>query len=111
MTGHERSGAAWLNLAAAASVLTTLGLSPALAADPANGEQVARRWCAACHVVAPNQSSPTSEARPFTSIARAPDFDTAAIAMFLLKPHPKMPDMSLTPKEATDLAAYIASLK
>jgi hypothetical protein len=30
--------------------------------------------------------------------------------MFLLDPHPKMPDMSLTRTEAGDLAAYIASL-
>ena len=36
--------------------------------------------------------------------------DAAKVAMFLLDPHPKMPDMSLTRSEAADLAAYIASL-
>jgi mono/diheme cytochrome c family protein len=25
-------------------------------ADPANGERLARVWCASCHVVAPNQT-------------------------------------------------------
>jgi hypothetical protein len=32
------------------------------------------------------------------------------LAFFLLDPHPKMPNMSLTRIEASDLAAYIASL-
>jgi hypothetical protein len=40
-----------------------------------------------------------------------PDFDANRIAMFLLDPHPKMPDMSLTRFEAGDLAAYIATLR
>jgi hypothetical protein len=31
--------------------------------------------------------------------------------MFLLDPHPKMPDMSLTRTEAADIAAYIGSLR
>jgi hypothetical protein len=40
-----------------------------------------------------------------------PDFDAAKIAAFLLEPHPKMPNMSLSRTEAADLAAYIATLK
>jgi len=83
---------------------------PALAADARNGEQLARRWCEPCHVVAADQREVTGEAPPFASIAARPGFDAARIAMFLLDPHPKMPDMSLTRIEATDLAAYIATL-
>jgi hypothetical protein len=49
-------------------------------------------------------------AAPFATIARRPGFDAAKIALFLLTPHPKMPDMSLTRPEAADLAAYIGSL-
>ena len=48
---------------------------------------------------------------PFATIARIPDFHAPKIAFFLLYPHPKMPDMSLTRDEAADLAAYIATLK
>jgi hypothetical protein len=33
------------------------------------------------------------------------------LALFLLLPHPKMPDMSLSRSEAADLAAYIVSFK
>jgi mono/diheme cytochrome c family protein len=84
---------------------------PAFAADPDNGERLARRWCAPCHVVALDQRGPTSEAPPFTTIAAKPDFDAAKLAFFLMDPHPKMPNMSLSRTEAADLAAYIASLK
>ena len=51
------------------------------------------------------------EAPPFASIAKRPGFDAGQIAVFLLDPHPKMPNLSLTRVEAADLAAYIATLK
>ena len=83
---------------------------PALAADALNGEKLARRWCEPCHVVAADQREVTGEPPPFASIAARPGFDAARIATFLLDPHPKMPDMSLTRNEAADLASYIATL-
>jgi hypothetical protein len=86
---------------------------PAFAADAYsayNGERLARRWCEPCHVVASDQREVTGEAPPFASIARRPGFDPARLALFLLDPHPKMPDMSLTRNEASDLAAYIAKM-
>jgi mono/diheme cytochrome c family protein len=92
-------------------VAVTLCLSPALGADVQNGEVLARRWCAACHVVAPNQHQPTSEATPFREIAKKPDFDSAKLALFLLNPHPVMPNVGLSRGQAADLAAYIETLK
>jgi mono/diheme cytochrome c family protein len=92
-------------------IAAVVGIAPALAADPNNGERLARRWCAPCHVVASNQRVPTGEAPPFATLTAKPDFDVAKLAFFLLDPHPKMPDMSLSRMEAADLAAYIASLK
>ena len=62
-----------------------LRVTPAFAADPDNGERLARRWCSPCHVVASNQRGPVSEAPPFASIAAKPDFDTAKLAFFLLR--------------------------
>jgi mono/diheme cytochrome c family protein len=88
-----------------------LGVTPALAADPDNGERLARRWCSPCHVVASDQRGPTGEAPPFATIAAKPDFDAARLAFFSLEPHPKMPNMQLSRTEAADLAAYIATLK
>jgi len=88
-----------------------IAAAPALAADADNGERLARRWCASCHVVAADQRRPTGEAPPFASIAKKPDFNAAQLALFLLEPHPKMPNMQLSRSEAADLAAYIATLK
>jgi mono/diheme cytochrome c family protein len=84
----------------------------AFAADADNGERLVQRWCVACHVVTPAQTSTTTDqAPPFPVIAKMPGFDAAKIALFLLDPHPKMPNMGLSRKEAADLAAYIATLK
>jgi mono/diheme cytochrome c family protein len=97
----------------AAGLLVLAGVvvtEAAQAADAYNGGQIARRWCEPCHVVAGDQQGTTGEAPPFASIAKRPDFDTGQLAVFLLDPHPKMPNMSLTRIEAGDLAAYIASL-
>ena len=89
---------------------TALGSVAANAADAAHGQTLARRWCATCHVVASNQQRPTGEAPPFAAVARRPDFDATRLTNFLLNPHPKMPNMSLTRTEAADIVAYIATL-
>jgi hypothetical protein len=68
------------------------------------------QWCASSHIVASNQQA-SDQAPPFATISRIPDFDASKIAFFLLYPHSKMPDKSLTRNEAADLAAYIATLK
>jgi mono/diheme cytochrome c family protein len=85
--------------------------SAAHAADAANGERLAQRWCASCHLVGPGQQQASTDAPPFASVARRPDFNTGSLALFLLNPHPKMPSMDLTRPEAEDLAAYIGSLR
>jgi mono/diheme cytochrome c family protein len=85
--------------------------APASAADADNGERLARRWCAACHVVAADQRQATTQAPPFSAIAGKPGFDASEVALFLLLPHPRMPDMNLSRAEAADLAAYIGAQK
>jgi len=91
-------------------VASAVGSIAAEAADANHGRTLARRWCATCHVVAANQQRPTGEAPPFAAIARRTDFNATRLTNFLLDPHPKMPNMSLTRTEAADLAAYIATL-
>jgi mono/diheme cytochrome c family protein len=81
---------------------------PGLAADADNGKRLAQRWCQACHVVTEGPRASTDGAPPFAAIAAR--LDPAKITAFLLDPHPKMPDMSLTRTEAGDLAAYIGTL-
>jgi mono/diheme cytochrome c family protein len=82
----------------------------ALAANPDNGSTLAQRWCTGCHVVSGDQVKGTDIAPSFASIAKKPDFNAEKLASFLLEPHPKMPNMALTPEEAKDIGAYIAEL-
>ncbi len=83
----------------------------AAAANASNGQTLAKRWCATCHVVAADQKSGSTQASPFSAIAGKPGFDEHKLAFFLLDPHPRMPDMNLSRSEAADLAAYIGSQK
>ena len=95
-------------IASALVALAALSLTAnAYAADVVHGETLAKRWCAACHIVAPDQSHGQDNAPPFATIAKIPGFDANAIARFLMNPHPRMPDMQLSRGEADDLAAYI----
>ena len=108
MAGSQRLALLCLPLISAMTVATTA----AFGADAYNGERLAHRWCAACHVVSASQrQTSTDQAPPFATIAKTPGFDAAKVALFLLNPHPKMPDMALSRIEAGDLAAYIATLK
>jgi mono/diheme cytochrome c family protein len=80
----------------------------ALAANPDNGSTLAQRWCTGCHVVSGGQIKGTDIAPSFASIAERPDYNVEKLASFLLEPHPKMPNMALSPEEAKDISALIA---
>jgi mono/diheme cytochrome c family protein len=94
---------------AAFGVLAAAIAQPALAADPSNGERLAMRWCAACHVVSNAQREANADAPPFEEIGKR--FSESGLTTFLLDPHAKMPDMNLTRFEAADIAAYVGTLK
>jgi len=97
--------------AAAVGLILAVALSgPAFAADADHGELLAKRWCAACHIVAPDQTRGADSVPTFASIAKRPGFSADKVARFLMDPHPKMPDMQLGRGEAADLGAYIAIL-
>ena len=96
---------------AALGIVTALLAGPVLAADASNGKRVAVRWCATCHVVAPDQRNAYADAPPFKEIASRPNFSESGLVTFLLNPHAKMPNMSLTRIEAADIAAYIRTLR
>ena len=65
----------------------------AVAADAAHGEQLAKRWCASCHIVSPDQTRGADNVPAFATIAKKPGFAADKIAKFLMNPHPKMPNM------------------
>lgn len=100
-----------MRLTCALLSVTMAALLPqaAVAASAANGEKMAKRWCATCHIVAKDQKSGGStQSPPFSAIANKPGFDASKLALYLLLPHPRMPDMNMSRAEAEDLAAYIA---
>jgi len=94
-------------------IIAGAGLSGSLAAaaDASHGVDLAKRWCAACHLTGGDQTQASTEAPPFAVVARKPDFTAEKLAFFLLDPHPKMPNFPLNRNEAADLAAYIGSLR
>ncbi len=98
-------------LVCAALAMLALAASPpgAFADDAAKGEIIARRWCAACHMVAPDQVAANSDAPTFAAIARRKE-PPKSLRAFLAGPHPKMPDMNLSRSEIADIVAYIGSL-
>ena len=100
-------------MAIGAALLWAVASAPALAApaDPAHGENLARHWCAACHIVSDDQAHGADNVPTFAAIAAKPGFEAGALARFLQDPHPKMPDMQISKAESADLAAYIATLK
>ena len=81
----------------------------ARAADADRGGALANRWCAACHIVAADQTTGQDHPPPFATIAKLPNLSAETLAQFLMDPHPRMPDMQLSRQEAADLAAYIMS--
>jgi mono/diheme cytochrome c family protein len=85
--------------------------SYAEAADANHGADLAKRWCAACHVVDSGQTRASADVATFATIASGPDFSPEKVAFFLLDPHPKMPSFPLSRTEAADIAAYISSLR
>lgn len=97
--------------ALALSTFAAVVAQPALAADPYNGEQLAERWCSACHVVSSAQRQAYADAPPFEEIAKRTGFTEAGLATFLQDPHAKMPNMNLSRIEAGDIAAYVAKLR
>jgi mono/diheme cytochrome c family protein len=82
----------------------------AAAADSARGGKLAKQWCASCHIVSSDQTRGADVAPPFASIAKHRGFTADRTAQFLMRSHPRMPDVHLTRDEARDLGAYIATL-
>ena len=97
------------------SVAVVLALAilalPAAAQDRSVGARLAVRWCMACHVVEPNQSTATDNAPTFQAIAARPGTTAGSLDRYLSVGHTLMPDFSLSSQERNALVAYILSLR
>ncbi len=88
-----------------------LPLSAATAADSARGADLARRWCASCHIPSADSRSGTDAGPPFAEMAANPAYTDARLRGWLAAPHPPMPNLSLSRAEIEDLTAHIRGLK
>lgn len=90
-----------------AALLLAAPLLPAAAEDEAaRGRALAERWCAECHVIAPE--GPGADAAPaFPNLARRTD---AELRAWLADPHPPMPDPGLSGREIEALVAHIRAV-
>src|SRR5262245_52516022 len=83
--------------------------SSALAADADNGKRLAETRCVTCHIVSPSERRDVTDAPPFEAIARKFASNPDTLAFLIINPHPRM-NVTLTRREAQDVAAYINTL-
>ena len=88
---------------------TMLAASGALAADADNGKRLAETRCVTCHIVSPSERRDVTDAPPFEAIARKFASNPDTLAFSIVDPHPRM-NVTLTRREAQDVAAYINTL-
>ena len=94
----------------ALAVLACLAVRPALA-DANKGAQIARQWCANCHVIGGNATGPVPQGPPsFQMVARS-GMSADQLRAFLSHPHGAMPNLALTRTEIDDLIGYIDTLR
>lgn len=94
--------------------LISLGIAIAGAqsarADASAGAQLARQWCASCHVIANNSAGPVPQGPPSFQMVARNGMTADQLRAFLSHPHGAMPDLSLTRTEIDSLIAYINTL-
>jgi mono/diheme cytochrome c family protein len=83
--------------------------SGALGADADNGKRLAETRCATCHIVSPSERRVVTDAPPFETIAGKYAANPDTLAFSIVNPHPRM-NVTLTRREAQDVAAYINTL-
>lgn len=80
-------------------------------ADAARGGQLARQWCASCHVIDGSQAGAIPQGPPsFKTVAHS-GMTADQLRAFLSHPHGAMPDLALTRAEIDDLIGYIDTLR
>ena len=96
------------------SVAVVLVFQPTItfAQDVINGEALAARWCANCHIVTRSAISGRADGVPtFPALADAPQTTDISLRRAMTSSHSRMPDFSLTSREQDNLIAYIFSLR
>jgi mono/diheme cytochrome c family protein len=98
-------------VAAATAAVLLLGATPARAAgDVENGEALAQKWCASCHVIS-EAALAGMEALVAPTFMELKLESAAELKAALTEPHPFMPEFdNLTDQDVDDLLVYIHSV-
>lgn len=100
-----------IRLVGTAIVLGFSFVIPATAADADAGKALALQWCSSCHLVSNDQTTASSTSLPsFYDMARDVGWTEGTLKVFLANPHPKMPNMTLSNNDISDLSRYISML-
>lgn len=83
----------------------------AAAQDIEAGAKIAQTWCAGCHQIGPTPQRANDVVPPFAAVAASKGMTETSLTVFLMTPHTKMPDYSLSRQQIRDVSAYIMSLK
>ena len=96
-------------LAASASAAN----AQAASGNPEAGRLYAREVCSPCHALTAEQASQRTIAigPDFQTIANTSGITATALRAFLQTPHPKMPNLILTPEQSADVIAFVLSLR
>ena len=86
--------------------------SPALGQSTQRGAELAKRWCAGCHVVERTPAAASADGLPtFPALANVPGQTADRLRAAMNPQHSRMPDLALSKQQQDDLAAYILSLR
>ena len=83
------------------------------AGNPEAGRVYTRKVCSPCHAITAEQASQRmiAVAPDFQTIANTPGMTATALRAFLQTPHPKMPNLILTPDQSADVIPFRLSLR
>jgi mono/diheme cytochrome c family protein len=104
-------------MGAALAVLLAPGAmaqAPAEEGDPLKGREIARLWCATCHVVEENPARAVDAAPTFAAIADKAGVTAEGLRAFLSAQHSggaqgRMPNLSLSRNDVDNVVAYLLS--
>jgi mono/diheme cytochrome c family protein len=91
--------------------LLAAGHAVAQTSPATEGQKIAQRRCAECHVIVAHGPGSWTDAPSFESIANRPDITRNWLITFIPKPHVHMEMEKYTHAQVESLADYILSLR
>lgn len=107
LRGLPAAGCAALLLALAAGISARAQVPTG---DPVAGRAIVQAQCSTCHA-GPGFGGPLRQGPSLQAVANMPSTTSTSLHVFLMTPHPTMPNYRLSAQEIDDVVAYILSLR